>query len=146
MHTDTQACAVGRDNRRNEARALLKLDRIEAMANANRLRTWLFAFKNLMLKLRGTQNMMDRARSHSVGFADIAIASIAAADDIDVLTANTKDFGPLGVQFLNPFADGLPGLGPRPRTWITLQPHICPVRHGPARVIGNVAAVVARSR
>ena len=98
-------------------RGIARLDRIEAIAKADRLRTWLFAVERLYAgrilpfnveAARHAGKIMDSARSHAVGFADIAIASIAAANNMTVLTANTKDFGPLGVRVLNPFADDLP--------------------------------------
>jgi predicted nucleic acid-binding protein len=98
-------------------RGITRLDRIEATAKADRLRTWLFAVERLYAgrilsfdveAARHSGKIMDRSRGHAVGFADIAIASIAAANNMTVLTANTKDFGPLGVRFLNPFVDDLP--------------------------------------
>jgi predicted nucleic acid-binding protein len=49
-----------------------------------------------------------RAAGISPGFEDIAIAATGRQHDLIVLTANDKDFRPLGVRYLNPF-DGLPG-------------------------------------
>jgi predicted nucleic acid-binding protein len=48
-----------------------------------------------------------RAAGISPGFEDIAIAATGSQHDLIVLTANDKDFRPLGVRHLNPF-DGLP--------------------------------------
>jgi toxin FitB len=99
-------------------RGIARLDRIEASTKAERLRTWLYAIEHLYAgrilsfdihAARHAGKMMDRARGHAMGFADIAIAAIAATTDMTVLTANTKDFAPLGVRFLNPFKDALPG-------------------------------------
>ena len=49
-----------------------------------------------------------RAAGISPGFEDIAIAATGRQHELTVLTANDKDFRPLGVRYLNSF-DGLPG-------------------------------------
>jgi predicted nucleic acid-binding protein len=53
--------------------------------------------------------LSDRARSsgRNPGFPDLAIAAIAAARDLTVLTANLRHFAPLGVPAHNPL-DSLP--------------------------------------
>ncbi len=49
--------------------------------------------------------LTDRARAagFSPGFADVAIAATAEAHGLTLLTRNTKDFIPLGLQVINPF-------------------------------------------
>lgn len=49
--------------------------------------------------------LSDRARSrgHTPGFADLAIAAIAVAHSLPVLTRNLRHFAPLGVPARNPF-------------------------------------------
>jgi len=53
--------------------------------------------------------LSDRARSkgRSPGFPDLAIAAIAAAHNLTLLTANLRHFAPLGVPAHNPL-DALP--------------------------------------
>ena len=53
-----------------------------------------------------TGRLLDRARSAGIdpGFEDVAIAATANVRSLTVLTFNEKDFRPLGVSFLNPFA------------------------------------------
>jgi predicted nucleic acid-binding protein len=53
-------------------------------------------------RIAGT--LSDRARGigSSPGFADLAIAAIAAAHELTVLTANLRRFGPLGIPTHNP--------------------------------------------
>jgi predicted nucleic acid-binding protein len=57
-----------------------------------------------------TGQLMALARSAGIsqGFEDIAIAATGRQHDLVVLTANEKDFRPLGVKYQNPFV-GLPG-------------------------------------
>jgi len=45
-----------------------------------------------------------RARGHAPGFADLAIAGIAAAHGLTVLTRNLRHFAPLGVPARDPYA------------------------------------------
>jgi predicted nucleic acid-binding protein len=54
---------------------------------------------------------MDAARGagHAPGFADIAIAATAQANDLTILTRNTKHFESICGSALNPF-DALPPL------------------------------------
>ena len=49
-----------------------------------------------------------RAAGRMPGFADIAIAAIAASRDLTVLTRNLRHFGSLGAPAIDPF-DSLPG-------------------------------------
>ena len=58
---------------------------------------------------RETGRLMDVARAASIspGFEDLAIAATGLQHGLTVLTANEKDFAPLGVAVVNPFV-GLP--------------------------------------
>lgn len=47
-------------------------------------------------------------RGHTAGFADAAIAAIARAQSLTVLTSNLRHFTPLGVETLDPFDESLP--------------------------------------
>ena len=53
--------------------------------------------------------LMDQARAAGIdpGFEDVAIAATSKLHVLTLLTRNAKDFGPLGIAFLNPF-DRLP--------------------------------------
>jgi predicted nucleic acid-binding protein len=47
-----------------------------------------------------------RARGHTAGFADAAVAGIAKAHGLTVLTVNLRHFHSLGVDAVEPFAPG----------------------------------------
>ena len=49
--------------------------------------------------------LIDRARAtgHAPGFADLAIAGIAAARGLTILTRNLRHFAPLGVAAIDPY-------------------------------------------
>lgn len=53
-----------------------------------------------------TGRLLDDARAagRSPGFADLAIAGIALANDLTVLTRNLRHFAPLGVPAHDPYA------------------------------------------
>ncbi len=98
-------------------RGIARCDRIQATTKAARLRQWLtiverlYAGSILSFDIQASRHagrIMDTARAHSPGFADIAIAAIAAAHGLTLLTANMKHFQPLGIPCLNPFVDPLP--------------------------------------
>jgi predicted nucleic acid-binding protein len=44
-----------------------------------------------------------QAAGHSIGFADCAIAAIAAANGFAVATRNVRDFSATGVELINPW-------------------------------------------
>ena len=54
---------------------------------------------------RHTGLLLDRARQAGIapGFEDAAIAAIAAANDLRVVTRNIRHFRPLGIDCLDPF-------------------------------------------
>lgn len=85
-----------------------------ATTKAARLRRWidavehLYADRILPFDLRVAHEagpMLDNARGLGTGFADIAIAATAAAHGLTLLTANERHFRPLGIAWLNPFAE-----------------------------------------
>ncbi|TWB53367.1 hypothetical protein FBZ98_104294 [Rhizobium sp. ERR 922] len=91
---------------------IARMVRIGATTKAEHLRRWLAAVEHfyagriLPFGVEEAQHaglMLDRARAHDPGFEDIAIAAIAAACRLTVLTANERHFAPLGVPVANPF-------------------------------------------
>nr|WP_272214627.1 type II toxin-antitoxin system VapC family toxin [Marinicella sp. W31]MDC2880253.1 type II toxin-antitoxin system VapC family toxin [Marinicella sp. W31] len=98
---------------------IAKAERELATAKAERLRAWwqsieyLYAEKLLAFDLRcayAAGEILDAARAHQPGFADIAIAATAKAHGLTVLTRNVRHFEPLGVLVIDPF-QSLPPLG-----------------------------------
>lgn len=86
--------------------------RIDASTKADKLRSWIDAITHLhsgrilpfdreAALIAGP--IMDRARAHQPGFADVAIAATAKANDLTVLTANERHFRLLDVAIVNPF-------------------------------------------
>jgi predicted nucleic acid-binding protein len=93
-----------------------RADRLDAHTKARRLRSWVAAIEHLYgervlpfgnKEAYAAGAILDRARAHEPGFADIAIAATAEANNLTVLTANEKHFRPMGVRFWNPL-DELP--------------------------------------
>ena len=92
---------------------IAKARREGATRKAVRLAEWLDAVLHLydarvlpfdFAAARVAGRLWDRARSrgHAPGFADVAIAAIAEANGLIVLTRNTKDFAPMDAHTLNP--------------------------------------------
>lgn len=88
--------------------------RLGAHAKAIRLATWLetlihlYRARMLPLDVRaariaGSLSDLARSRGHAPGFPDLAIAATAVAHNLTILTANVRDFAPLGVPVHNPF-------------------------------------------
>ncbi|PZU93256.1 MAG: VapC toxin family PIN domain ribonuclease [Chelatococcus sp.] len=97
---------------------IVAAERLGATTKAGKLRVWLtavteiygdriLAFDRPVAVTAG--RMLDSARGHAMGFADIAIAATAATHGLTLLTANRRDFRPLGVDLANPF-EALPPL------------------------------------
>lgn len=93
-----------------------KLARTGAARKAAALREWLdgversFASRILVYDqdaARIAGRLVDHARGQgfNINLADIQIAAIAEARGLIVLTRNVRDFAPLGVAHLDPFAD-----------------------------------------
>ncbi|MCY3752723.1 MAG: PIN domain-containing protein [Alphaproteobacteria bacterium] len=92
---------------------IARLRRTGASAKAERLDDWLELVLHLydariirfdVPAARQAGLLMDRERAagRSPGFADIAIAAIAADRSLTVLTRNLRHFRPLGVPAMNP--------------------------------------------
>lgn len=86
--------------------------RTGATTKAERLRLWLATVEQLYADrllpfdgnvARRAGPMLDKARGHAMGFADIAIAATAATHGLTLLTANERHFRPLDIAWLNPF-------------------------------------------
>jgi hypothetical protein len=99
---------------------IAKLRREGARRKCENLTAWLEAILHLysdrilpfdILTARIAGALSDRARGQGLapGFADIIIAATAQRHGLVVLTRNLKDFTPLGVTALNPFAVLPPG-------------------------------------
>lgn len=98
---------------------IAKLRRLDRMADADALDIWLFDIlytytgRTLPLDAGAAHQaglLIDRARAgrHDVAFADLAIAGIALANGMTILTRNLRHFAPLGVPAHDPYA-ALPG-------------------------------------
>lgn len=94
---------------------IAQLRRTGASTKAAALETWLvmvlgrYRRRTLSFDLRAARDagaIMDRARAigQSPGFADIAIAGIAMAHGLTLLTRNLRHFAPLGVPAHDPYA------------------------------------------
>ena len=90
---------------------ILKAEREGATKKATTLREWWQAVEHIYAKrflafdrtaAEAAGAMIDRSRSHDVGFEDIAIAATAEVHGLAVLTDNERHFLPLGVAMLNP--------------------------------------------
>ncbi len=91
-----------------------KLHRTGATARADLLMTWVeqilgaynervLAFDLAAGRLAGALSDRARAAGSNPGFADIAIAATAQRYDLLLLTANVRDFRPIGIRYANPF-------------------------------------------
>ena len=56
-------------------------------------------------RLAGRLSDLARSKGHAPGFADVAIAAIAAAHRLTVLTGNIRHFAHFGVPIRNPFEE-----------------------------------------
>jgi predicted nucleic acid-binding protein len=94
---------------------IAKLFRTGAMRRADALRVWfdrilaLYADRVLSFELgsariAGLLGDSAQAAGRHPGFADVAIAAIARARELVVVTLNQRHFDPLGVEVFNPFA------------------------------------------
>lgn len=96
-------------------RGVAKLRRAGAEGRADAFQDWLEAILDLYADrvrpfgtraARATGLLHDRARATGLdpGFADLAIAGIAQANDLVLLTRNLRHFVPLGIAAQDPFA------------------------------------------
>ncbi|MGB6230765.1 MAG: PIN domain-containing protein [Litorimonas sp.] len=98
---------------------IAKLRRAGSTARMDRLSAWLDALvanygtrvlplDPVVARMAGRLSDAAVAKGRNPGFADVAIAAIAAAHNLTVLTRNVRHFEPLGVAHADPLAN-LPG-------------------------------------
>jgi len=94
---------------------IAKLFRTGATRRAEALRMWLdrivavyadrvLSFDLAAARVAGAIGDAAQATGRQPGFADVAIAAIAKAHELVVVTHNQRHFDPLGVEVFNPFA------------------------------------------
>jgi predicted nucleic acid-binding protein len=94
---------------------IAKLRREGSTRKSDDLRAWLetvlhlygnriLPFDMATARIAGALSDLARGQGHAPGLADIIIAATAQHHGLIVLTRNMKDFAPLGVPTLNPFA------------------------------------------
>lgn len=94
---------------------IAKLFRTGATRRAEALRMWfdrivavyadrVLSFDLAAARVAGALGDAAQATGRHPGFADVAIAAIAKAHELVVVTLNQRHFDPLGVEVFNPFA------------------------------------------
>jgi predicted nucleic acid-binding protein len=94
---------------------IAKLFRTGATRRAEALRMWfdrivavyadrVLSFDLAAARIAGALRDAAQATGRQPGFADVAIAAIAKAHELVVVTLNQRHFDPLGVEVFNPFA------------------------------------------
>jgi toxin FitB len=92
---------------------IAKLVRTGAARRADALRVWfdrvlavyadrVLSFDLASARIAGMLSDAARAAGRHPGFADVAIAAIAGARELVVVTLNQRHFDPLGVEVFNP--------------------------------------------
>jgi len=95
--------------------SIAKLFRTGATRRAETLRMWfdrivavyadrVLSFDLAAARVAGALGDAAQAMGRHPGFADVAIAAIAKAHELVVVTLNQRHFDPLGVEVFNPFA------------------------------------------
>lgn len=95
---------------------IAKLRRSGGQARAGHLTAWLdgliadhgdrvLPFDTAAARIAGLLADTAAALGRHPGFADIAIAAIASAHDLTLLTRNLRHFEPLGIPAIDPFTD-----------------------------------------
>jgi toxin FitB len=95
--------------------SVAKLRRTGSDRRAENLRQWLdrvlndyadrvLAFDLAAARIAGVLGDSAQAAGRHPGFADVAIAAIAKARELVLVTLNRRHFAPLGVAMFNPFA------------------------------------------
>jgi predicted nucleic acid-binding protein len=98
---------------------IAKLRRTGSSRRADSLRLWfdrilddyadrLLSFDLAAARIAGALGEAAQAAGRHPGFADIAIAAIASARELVILTSNLRHFDSLGVDPLNPFDAAAP--------------------------------------
>jgi predicted nucleic acid-binding protein len=96
------------------AAGIAKLHRTGSGGRADNLRQWfdrilddyadrLLTFDLAAARIAGVFGDSAQAAGRHPGFADVAIAAIARARELVVVTLNQRHFDPLGVEVFNPF-------------------------------------------
>jgi predicted nucleic acid-binding protein len=94
---------------------IAKLRRQGSAKRASLLREWIETLLHLYAarvqafdleaaRVAGSLSDLARGKGHKPGFADIAIAAIAMANGLSILTRNLKHFTPFEVPAIDPFA------------------------------------------
>ena len=94
-------------------RGIALLEHKGAIAKASALKIWLMGLTSnyqdkilvidaVAASFGGQLEAKAAASGHNPGMADAAIAGIAKAHDLIIVTANTKDFVPFGVGLMSP--------------------------------------------
>jgi toxin FitB len=94
---------------------IAKLHRTGSDRRAGNLRRWLdrilddyadrlLTFDLAAARIAGPLGDSVQAQGRYPGFADVAIAAIAKARELVIVTLNRRHFDPLGVEVFNPFA------------------------------------------
>jgi toxin FitB len=94
---------------------IVKLVRTGSVRRAAALRAWfdrilavygdrVLSFDLASARVAGALSDAAQAAGRHPGFADVAIAAIAKARELAVVTLNRRHFEPLGVEIVNPFA------------------------------------------
>lgn len=102
------------------ADGIAKARREGAKRKASDLSAWLrtvlhlycdrvLAFDSPTAEIAGALSDLARARGHSPGFADIAIAATARWHDLTVLSRNERHFAPMDALVIDPFQQLPPG-------------------------------------
>ncbi|MEP6566533.1 MAG: type II toxin-antitoxin system VapC family toxin [Mesorhizobium sp.] len=102
-------------------RGIAKLIRSGGHAKAERIRDWferllpefdqrILPVNTAIAREAGRLEDATIARGFNPGLADVLIAATARLNGLSVLTANVRHFAVLDVPYLNPFAEGGPGL------------------------------------
>lgn len=93
---------------------IAKARREGAVRKAAQLAQWLetllhlyarriLAFDLSAARIAGQLSDLARGKGHAPGFADLAIAAIAKANGLTILTRNARHFTPLGIETHDPF-------------------------------------------
>jgi toxin FitB len=96
------------------ADGIAKAKREGARRKASGLSEWLrtvlhlyadrvLSFDSPTAEIAGVLSDLARARGHSPGFADIAIAATARRHQLTILSRNERDFAPMDVDVIDPF-------------------------------------------
>jgi toxin FitB len=96
---------------------IARLNRLGAERRADRLKNWrervvslygdrVLPFDTSAAEIAGSLSDMATAIGRHPGFPDVAIAAIAKARELAVLTMNTRHFGPFGIEVLSPLDVG----------------------------------------